>query len=222
MLRARGTTTAFTTWRQGAQQTSGRRWALRCAMLAGEGLLGVGSELGRAHAPNGNVPHSAHPVQTSRYQSCGGDDAKKRLLPMSLLPTIIWFASQGGATSMHYLNQSSVTELSMMPDGQMYEELSTALSTCGVTAEQQKQLMSVLAGEELPESTAPERAGSCLRPCTVHIASVHALLTLPSSMHCSHCFRPCIAHIALRWDPHTRYDSRRRYSARWQCSIFWR
>ena len=40
-----------------------------------------------------------------------------------------------GAKSFHYLSQSSVTELPMMPDKGMYEGLVQALGTCGVSAE---------------------------------------------------------------------------------------
>ena len=51
-----------------------------------------------------------------------------------------------GTKAFRYLNQSSVSTLEGMPDGEMFEELSSALTTCKVPAPKQKELWGVLAG----------------------------------------------------------------------------
>ena len=52
----------------------------------------------------------------------------------------------GGVKAQHYLNQSSVTTLASMEDGQMFTELSDALATCGVSEGQRTDLFGCLAG----------------------------------------------------------------------------
>ena len=49
-------------------------------------------------------------------------------------------------TKFRYLNQSSVTAMPQMPDDKMYAELAGALTTCGVSADEQTNLRAVVAG----------------------------------------------------------------------------
>ena len=51
-----------------------------------------------------------------------------------------------GTKAFRYLNQSSVSTLEMMPDVEMFKELSAALETCKIPQAKQKELWGVLAG----------------------------------------------------------------------------
>ena len=55
-------------------------------------------------------------------------------------------ASATGRPSSRYLARSSVTAMAQMPDDKMYAELAGALTTCGVSADEQTNLRAVVAG----------------------------------------------------------------------------